>query len=169
MSNFLAVGCSYSKCLKAYGCELSKGIFPYEWFDSPEKLNYKFLPPAQDFYSQLNKSNPIQSEDDYNNLRIIWKSHNMQTFKDYLIYYNNLDTLPFCLALNNFFDIYKSQGIDTFKDYITLPGVARKMLYNSTSSNFALFNSDNADLYYTFKKILLVVLVLFSIIITKRG
>ena len=64
----------------------------------------------------------------------------MQTFKDYLIYYNNLDTAPFCSALKNFFEIYKSQGIDIFKEYITLPGVARKMLYNSTASNFALFN-----------------------------
>ena len=51
-----------------------------------------------------------------------------------------------------FFQLYKSQGIDIFKDYITLPGVARKMLYNSSHSNFALFNSNNADLYYTFKK-----------------
>ena len=150
MSNFLAAGCSYSKFLKAYGCEISKGIFPYEWLDSPEKLNYKCLPPPKDFYSHLNNSNPIQSEDDYNKLKIIWESHNMQTFKDYLIYYNNLDTAPFCSALKNFFEIYKSQGIDIFKEYITLPGVARKMLYNSTASNFALFNSDNADLYYTF-------------------
>ena len=84
MSNFLALGCSYSKFLKACGCEISKGIFAYEWFNSPEKLNYKSLPPPQDFYSQLNKSNLIQSEDDYTNLKIIWESHKMQTFKDYL-------------------------------------------------------------------------------------
>ena len=76
----------------------------------------------------------------------------MQTFKEYLVYYNNLDTGPFCTALNNFIQIYKSQKIDIFKDYVTLPGVARKMLYNLSNSNFAVISSENADLYYTFKK-----------------
>ena len=37
ISNYLAAGCSDSKFLKAYGCEIPKGIFPYEWFDSEEK------------------------------------------------------------------------------------------------------------------------------------
>ena len=61
----------------------------------------------------------------------------MQTFKDYLIYYNNLDTGPFCIALKNFINIYTSQETDIFKDFVTLPGVARKMLYNSSKKNFA--------------------------------
>ena len=30
ISNYLAAGCSYSKFLKAYGCEIPKGIFLYE-------------------------------------------------------------------------------------------------------------------------------------------
>ena len=60
----------------------------------------------------------------------------MQTFKDYLIYYNNLDTGPFCIALKNFIDIYSSQEVDIFKDFVTLPGVARKMLFNSSKVNF---------------------------------
>ena len=30
--------------------------------------------------------------------------------------------------------------------------MARKIIYASSESNFALFNSDNADLYYTFKQ-----------------
>ena len=49
----------------------------------------------------------------------------METFKDYLIYYNNLDTAPFAIALQNFIDLYKNVGTDIFKNYITLPGVAR--------------------------------------------
>ena len=76
----------------------------------------------------------------------------MRTYKDYLIYYNNLDTGPFCIALKNFIDIYSSQEIDIFKDFVTLPGVARKMLFNSSISKFSLINSDNADLYYTLRK-----------------
>ena len=76
----------------------------------------------------------------------------MTTFKDYLIYYNNLDTGPFVLALNNLLKVYFDEGIDIFKDYITLPGVARRMLYNSSDIKFSLFNSENANLYYTFKQ-----------------
>ena len=125
ISNYLAAGCSYEKFLKAYGCDIPKGVFPYEWFDSLEKLDCTSLPEMKDFYS---------------------------TFRDYLIHYNNLDTGPFCEALTTFIDLYVSEGIDIFKDYITLPGVARKMIYTSSESNFALFNSDNADLYYTFKE-----------------
>ena len=60
----------------------------------------------------------------------------MKTFKDYLIYHNNLDTAPFAIALQNFMDVYKNEGNDIFKDYITLPGVARRMLYKSSRSNF---------------------------------
>ena len=156
----LAAGCSYSKFLKAYGSEISKGIFPYEWFDSFEKLNEKCLPPASDFFSQLSNSNPVESEEEYSNLQKIWSMNNMQTFKDYLVYYNNLDIGPFCTALNNFIQIYKSQKTDIFKDYVTLPGVARKMLYNLSNSKFAVISSENADLYYTFKNILLEALAL---------
>ena len=38
ISNYLAPGFSYSQFLKAYGCNIKKGFFPYEWFDSYEKL-----------------------------------------------------------------------------------------------------------------------------------
>ena len=57
----------------------------------------------------------------------------MTRFEDYLIYYNNLDTGPFVIALGNMVKVYYDEGIDIFKDYITLPGVARRMLYSSSN------------------------------------
>ena len=36
--NYLAPGFSYDKFLKAYGCTLTKGFFPYEWVTSLSKL-----------------------------------------------------------------------------------------------------------------------------------
>ena len=152
ISNYLAAGCSYSQFLKAYGCDQPKGIFPYEWFDSFEKLNYPKLPEPEDFYSKIKKDNPIKSESDYKKLQKIWEHKAMTRFEDYLIYYNNLDTGPFVIALGNMVKVYYDEGIDIFKDYITLPGVARRMLYNSSNSKFSLFNSENANLYYTFKQ-----------------
>ena len=64
----------------------------------------------------------------------------MQTFKDYLVYCNNFDTGPFVIALSSFISIYTEQKIDIFKDFVTIPGVARKLLYAFTDSNFSLIN-----------------------------
>ena len=39
ISHYLASGCSYAKFLKAYQAEEVKFFFPYEWFDSVDKLD----------------------------------------------------------------------------------------------------------------------------------
>ena len=57
ISNYLAAGSSYSQFLKAYGCEIPKGVFSYEWFDSFDKLAYTSLPEMRDFYSTLSRLN----------------------------------------------------------------------------------------------------------------
>ena len=43
--NFLGGATSLDSFLKAYKTEETKGFFHYEWFDNPEKLNIKQLPP----------------------------------------------------------------------------------------------------------------------------
>ena len=53
ISNYLAHGVSYAKYLTAYGCELGKGHFPYEYMDDLQKLDDRVLPPQAAFYSQL--------------------------------------------------------------------------------------------------------------------
>ena len=85
--------------MKAYGCDEPKGIFPYEWFDSFDKLNYSKLPEPEEFYSKIKKDNPIKTEANYKKLQRIWKDKAMTTFEDYLIYYNNLDTGSLVIAL----------------------------------------------------------------------
>ena len=99
MSSILAPGYFYSQFLKAYGCELNKGIFPYEWFDSPEKLSFPSLPPVKDFHSKVSNSNLIKSVEEYYELKQVWEKEGMQTFKDYLIFGNNVDTASFCIVL----------------------------------------------------------------------
>ena len=63
--NFLGGATSLDSFLKAYKTEETKGFFPYEWFDNPEKLNNKELPPYDSFFSKLRNINPL--EKDYNN------------------------------------------------------------------------------------------------------
>ena len=60
--NFLGGHTSLDSFLKAYKTNETKGFFPYEWFDSPEKLDVTFLPPYDCFFSKLRNYNPLEKE-----------------------------------------------------------------------------------------------------------
>ena len=62
MTNYIAPGFSYDKYLKAYGCEVMKGNFPYEYMDRLERLDDTVLPPKEAFFSRL-KNEGISDED----------------------------------------------------------------------------------------------------------
>ena len=67
--NFLGGATSLDSFLKAYKTRETKGFFPYEWFDCPEKMNNKELPPYDSFFSILRNSNPLEKEyNDFQNL-----------------------------------------------------------------------------------------------------
>ena len=152
MSQFLAAGSSYTSFLKAYHVAEQKGYFPYEWFDDIAKLEYEFLPPHQAFYSQLKGSNI--SEEEYQYCQHIWQDHRMTTFRDFLVWYNNLDVAPFVAAVGNFQKFYFQKGVDVFKTAISVPGIARQLLFKTARKenvNFALFDKQNQDLYRTIK------------------
>ena len=65
--NFLGGATSLDSFLNAYKTKVTKGFFPYEWFDCTEKLNNKELHPYDSFFSNLRNSNPL--EKDYNNFQ----------------------------------------------------------------------------------------------------
>ena len=60
--NFLRGATSLDSFLKAYKTEETEGFFPYEWFDNPEKLNNKELPPYDSFFSKLRNINPLEKD-----------------------------------------------------------------------------------------------------------
>ena len=67
--NFLGGATSLGSFLKAYKTEETKVFFPYDWFDNPEKLNKKELPPYDSFFSKLRKINPLEKDyNDFENL-----------------------------------------------------------------------------------------------------
>jgi len=47
ITNYVGPGTNYDKWVKAYGSEAEKSWFPYDWFDSPEKLDFPGLPDYQ--------------------------------------------------------------------------------------------------------------------------
>ena len=152
VTNFLAPGFSYDKFLKAYECPQTKGFFPYEWMDSLDKLEHSSLPPHEAFFSTLKNENI--SNEDYQYCQQVWSTNNMQTFRDFLIWYNNLDVQPFCDALEKMCAFWKDKRIDMLRQGISIPGVTLTYLFTTLESDifFSLFDEKNKDLYYLFKK-----------------
>ena len=158
ISNFLAPGCSYSKFLKAFQVPESKFYFPYEWFDDKTKLDWTHLPPPDAFYSSLKVQNTLgETESDivknYAFVQKVWKEENMRTFQDFLMHYNNLDVGPFVKAVEKMHVFYRDNGIDYLKETISVPGIARKMMFQqSKDALFLLCGKKDQDLYKTVKK-----------------
>ncbi len=75
ISNFLAPGYSYDSFLKAHEVEIRKFYFPYEFMDSPDKLECTELPPYEAFYSSLKQCNVLAEEhNEYTRLMNIHKN-----------------------------------------------------------------------------------------------
>ena len=69
-------------------------------------------------------------EENYAAVQQAWTDEGMTTFKEYLVYYNNLDCGPFVEAVEKLQKYYFDRNIDMFKVSISLPGLARQMLLN---------------------------------------
>ena len=149
--NYLAPGVSYDKYLKAYGCELQKGHFPYEYMDDLQKLEDRVLPPQSAFFSRL--KNEGISNDDYVRCQAVWRDNGMETLREYLIWYNNRDVTPFLQAIDKQFAFYRDRDIDMFKDGISVPGLSLLHLFNDLPNDtyFVTFNRTNSDLHQLVK------------------
>ena len=67
--NFLGGATSLDSFLKAYKTAETKGFFPYERFDCPQKMNNSELLPYDAFSSKLGNVNPLEKDySDYKNL-----------------------------------------------------------------------------------------------------
>ena len=149
--NYLAPGYSYGKYLKAYGCELEKGHFPYEYMDDLLKLDDRALPPQSAFFSRL--TNEGISDEEYARCQAVWRDNRMTTMRDYLIWYNNRDVEPFLEAIAKQATFYRDRHIDIFKDGISVPGLTLLNLFNGLppDTNFVTFNQTNSDLHQLVK------------------
>ena len=90
------------------------------------KLGYEGLPPYRYWFSKL-KNAFVLSPEEIEDCQHIFQERGMQTFADWLRYYNNLDVGPFLEALETMRGFYAN--LDIFKDAVSLPGVSLKYLY----------------------------------------
>ena len=150
ISHFLTPGTSYAGFLKAYGVEETKGFFPYEWLDDPSKLEATELPPREAFYSSLKGVH--LSEENYAFCQKTWSDLGMTAFRQFLVWYNNLDVGPFVTAVERLQDFYFRKRIDVLKTAMSVPGIARQLLFQSSrerGAEFALIDPRNAQLHRT--------------------
>ena len=129
--NYLAPGITYDKWVKNYGATLTKSWLPYEWFDSPDKLDLPGLLPYLAWYSKL-KGAYVLSLKEYDDCHRLFHERGMQTFGDWLESYNNLDVAPFLEALQKMKEFYTNLGVDIFKDAVSLPGVSQQYILHKT-------------------------------------
>ena len=129
IKNYLAPGLSYDAWCRAYGCELQKLAFPYEWFDSFDKLNHKGPLKYEEFYSSL-KGRITISQEEYQNFCDEFRKRGCETMKDWLKEYNLADVEPFIEALEKTREQYYPDEIDLLKDAVSIPGISMTYVLN---------------------------------------
>ena len=129
IKNFLAPGLSYDAWCRAYGCELQKLAFPYEWFDSFEKLNHIGPVKYEEFYSSL-KGGITISQEEYQNFCDEFHKRGCVTMKGWLKEYNLADVEPFIEALEKTREQYYPDEIDLLKDAVSIPGISMTYVLN---------------------------------------
>ena len=96
-----------------------KGVYPYEYMDSLEKLKETTLPPKEVFYSRLNDGGI--SDEDYVHAQKVWRIFKMEYFKDYHELYNKVDVLLLADVFENFRNIcLKNYELDPTHYYTAL-------------------------------------------------
>lgn len=128
--SYISPWTSYDKWVKTYNVQLSNLWFPYECFDTAEKLDFLGLPPHQEWISKLKNSMTLTKR--VQGLQLICRVKGIQNFADWLHFYSNLDLEPFLEALETMQDFYTGREIDLFKDGVSLLGVSMKYLLYST-------------------------------------
>ena len=99
-----------------------KGVYPYEYMNSLERLKETQLPPKEPFYSRLNDEGI--GDEDYAHTQKVWKTFEMKNLECYHNLYNRVDVLLLADVFENFRDIcIKNYNLDP-AHYYTAPGLA---------------------------------------------
>ena len=68
-----------------------KGVYPYDYMDSPKRLEETCLPPKSSFFSRLTDTDI--SDNDYVHAQNVWRTFNLNTLGDYHDLYMKTDVL----------------------------------------------------------------------------
>lgn len=120
-----------------------KGVYPYDYVDSPERLLEMSLPPIEAFYNQLNETNITEAE--YNFAESVWNAFELETMQEYTDLYLKTDVLLLADIFENFRDTsMKSYGLDP-AHYYTLPGYSWDAMLKMTKAKIELVCGENIE------------------------
>ena len=100
-----------------------KGIYPYDYVDSVDKLAESYFRPKEAFYSRLNDKNI--SDEDYEHAETVWKECGVRTLGKYTALYNEVDVLQLADVFVNFRDICLENYKLDAAWYYTSPGLGK--------------------------------------------
>ena len=115
-----------------------KGVYPYDYVSSIEKLSETKLPPKDEFYSKLNDEDI--SDEDYQHAIKVWNTFGCKTIKDYHDLYLKSDVL----LLADVFENFRSTCLKHYKldpaHYYTSPGLAWDVCLKTTGQKLQLLH-----------------------------
>ena len=113
-----------------------KGVFPYDHFDSIERLNETALPSIEAFNNKLNNSKI--SAADYQHVQKVWETFEMGSMREYHDLYMKSDVL----LLADVFETFRNVCIKSYKLdpcwYHTAPGLSWDALLKMTGIELEL-------------------------------
>ena len=115
-----------------------KGVYPYDYVSSLEKLSETQLPPKEEFYSKLNDEEI--TDDDYQHANNVWDSFNCETLRDY----HNLYLKSDVLLLSDVFENFRKTCLKHYKldpaHYYTSPDLAWDACLKETGQELQLLH-----------------------------
>ena len=123
-----------------------KGICPYEYIDSREKLKETKLPEKKYFFSKLTESNI--SDEEYTRAQIIWDRFKCRTIKDYYMLYLQCDVLLLCDVFENFRDEMLKYFNLHPTNYISLPSYSFDAMLRYTKVEIELLSDIDQLMFF---------------------
>ena len=125
---------------------VQKGVFPYSYLDSFNKLNSTQYLKYEDFYDNLKDRN-IDIED-YERGNKLWKHFNCKTFKEYMELYLTCDVLILADCFESFRNLsLEHYGLDP-AHYVSTPGLSWDAMLKFTGVELELLT--DADMMLMF-------------------
>ncbi|KAL4090133.1 hypothetical protein QTP88_025032 [Uroleucon formosanum] len=113
-----------------------KGVYPYEYTDTWQKLQDTKLPGKRDFYNILTETG-IKDED-FDHAKKVWSHFNCKTLGDYSDLYLKIDVVLLADVFENFRDVcMKTYNLDP-AFYFTAPGLSFHAMLKYTRKKLEL-------------------------------
>lgn len=124
---------------------MRKGVYPYEYMDSMEKLREQCLPERSGFYSSIDGQD--LSEADYYHAHAVWKTFEMSNLGDYHDLYMETDVILLADVFENFRNLcFRIYELDPDHFY-TAPELAWQAALKMTDVHLELFTDPDMHLF----------------------